>query len=296
MLRSQFLLHIGRRWLSSSPNWNAASIRQLRDLTGAPVMECKKALERCDGKLDAALGLLSSYAETVMRKKAQRSTRSGLIALEVAPDQRCGAMVEIRSETDFVHQLPVVQRVSQRGLELLLRGAVTNVQELLEALRDELREAVAKTDENLTVHRGIRLQVPDTFRDGRIYSYLHNHARVGVLVACSAPSPLGRQVAMHIAAMNPQYVSAADIEPSVYESLLPAEDEAFRAPRQLGAANASPPQRRSVKFEAFIAERCLLDQVLVTDSADERSRSRQRTVREAIGPEISVLAFERFAL
>ncbi|KAF6000539.1 hypothetical protein CCYA_CCYA19G4688 [Cyanidiococcus yangmingshanensis] len=295
IVRSVGLVHL-RRWLTNGPSWNATLVRQLRDLTGAPVVECKKALESCNGELDAAKALLISYGERIMQKKGQRSTNSGFIALAVSPDQRRGAMLELRSETDFVHQLPVVQRLGQRGLELLLNEGVVDHQNLIWKVQDELQSAITRTDENITIQRSVCLQIPDTCSSGRVYSYLHNHARVGVLLGLSAPSPCGRQVAMHIAAMRPQYVSSADIEPSVLRRIqLGSHTSASDARAEVNVQKPSKNESKA-RLETYFAEHCLLDQALITDAADERYRGQPRSIREALGPDVSVFAFERFAL
>jgi elongation factor Ts len=285
-----------KRWLSSVSGWNAALVRQLRDLTGAPVVECKRALESCGGELDAARDLLSSYGERIMQKKGQRSTNSGFVALALSTDLRRGAMLELRSETDFVHQLPVVQHLAKHGLELLLKDGVADHQYLLSAVRDDLQAAIAKTDENIAIQRSICLRIPETCSTGRVYAYLHNHARVGVLLGLSAPSPLGRQVAMHIAAMQPRYISAEDIEPSVLQRIERAPLIDANVANAAATSQGFPSRESNSKLHAYFAKHCLLDQLLITDTADERYHNQPRTVQQALGQAVAVIAFERFAL
>ena len=188
-------------------------VRQLRERTGAGMMECKKALVETQGNLDAAAELMRKQGLAKADKKATRVAAEGVIAIERAADGRSAAMVEVNCETDFVAR---EQDFLKFAAEVALTAVTANPADVdaLSALKlgtgetiDERRRAlVAKIGEKISVRRFIRLTT-----NGAQGAYLHG-TRIGVLVALEGgDAALAHDLAMHIAASNPRYLSTAEV-------------------------------------------------------------------------------------
>ena len=188
-------------------------VRQLRERTGVGMMECKKALVETQGNLDAAAELMRKQGLAKADKKATRVAAEGVIAIERAADGRSAAMVEVNCETDFVAR---EQDFLKFAAEVALSAVTANPADVdaLSALKlgtgetiDERRRAlVAKIGEKISVRRFIRLTT-----NGAQGAYLHG-TRIGVLVALEGgDTALAHDLAMHIAASNPRYLSTAEV-------------------------------------------------------------------------------------
>jgi elongation factor Ts len=191
----------------------AEAVKQLRERTGAGMMECKKALVETNGDLDAAAELMRKQGLAKADKKAARVAAEGVVALEKSTDGKTAAMVEINCETDFVARESDFQGFSSDVVKATL-GANPADLEALNALKlgsgetvDERRRAlIAKIGENISVRRHAILDTA-----GFLGTYRHG-TRIGVLVAIEGGSAeLAYDLAMHVAASNPDYLSAADV-------------------------------------------------------------------------------------
>jgi elongation factor Ts len=195
----------------------AEAVRQLRERTGAGMMECKKALVETNGNLDAAAELMRKQGLAKADKKAARIAAEGVIVIERSPDGRAAAMVEINCETDFVARQHDFQNFAADVARLTLAGRLVNLEALLaaelaagESVDTRRRALVAKIGENISVRRCVVLE-----SSGLLGAYVHG-TRIGVLVALEGGSPaLAHDVAMHIAASNPRYLSVAEVPPEV---------------------------------------------------------------------------------
>jgi elongation factor Ts len=193
-------------------NVTADSVKRLRERTGAGMMECKKALVESGGDLDAAAEIMRKTGLAKADKKATRITAEGAIAYAGSPDGRAGVLVEVNCETDFVaREADFVAFVDQVANAALAGGADT-VEAVLaresgDATLEERRRAlVARLGENISVRRLARLTAPTV-----LGSYLHG-TRIGALVALEGgDAALARDLAMHVAALNPGYVDATAI-------------------------------------------------------------------------------------
>jgi len=195
---------------------SAALVKELRERTGAGMMECKKALVETGGNIDAAIEMMRKSGQAKAAKKAGRTAAEGVVMINIADDGKRGVMVEINCETDFVAKdenfTAFANSVASRALE----SSVQDVDSLANLPTDEgsdtsiaeAREAlVAKIGENIQVRRLIR------FDDvgGQLFSYRHG-VRIGVVVELQGgDQALGKDVAMHIAASNPMCVSADQV-------------------------------------------------------------------------------------
>jgi elongation factor Ts len=283
-------------------NISAAMVKDLREKTGAGMMDCKAALAETGGDIEAAVDWLRKKGLSKAAKKAGRVAAEGLIAVESSG--HTAAIVEVNSETDFVARNDQFQAFAREAAKIALMGDGT-VQALEAAhfpgstttVRDRLQELVATIGENMTLRRVTKLQV----KQGVIASYVHNAVaeglgKIGVLVALESAgdvtqlSALGRQIAMHVAAMNPIAVDASGIDPQTVE----------RESAILREKNAGKPDNVLQKIvdsglKSFYKEVTLLEQGFV----HEPSKSIAQVLKEAegrAGGPIKLAGFVRYAL
>jgi elongation factor Ts len=190
----------------------AEEVRQLRERTGAGMMECKKALVETSGNLDAAAELMRKQGLAKADKKATRVAAEGVIAIARAADGKSAAMLEINCETDFVaREQEFVKFAAAVANEALAakQSDVTALGERVlhgETIDVRRRALIAKIGENISIRRATVLE-----SSGRLGSYVHG-TRIGVLIALEGgDEALARDLAMHVAAANPRYVSASDV-------------------------------------------------------------------------------------
>lgn len=196
---------------------SAEAVKQLRERTGAGMMECKKALVETRGDLDAAAELMRKQGLAKADKKAARIAAEGVIVIERAADGRAAAMVEVNCETDFVAREQDFRAFAQEVAARALAARSTSLEALLEARLasgetiDERRRAlVAKIGENIGVRRFVVLTAA-----GHLGAYVHG-TRIGALVAVEGgDDALARDLAMHVAASSPQYLTTADVPAEV---------------------------------------------------------------------------------
>ena len=195
----------------------AEAVRQLRERTGAGMMECKKALVTTAGDLDAAAELMRKQGLAKADKKAARVAAEGVIVVERSTDGRAAAMVELNCETDFVAREQDFRNFAADLARLTLAGRLVDVQALLaaelaagESVDERRRALVAKIGENISVRRTVVLET-----SGVLGAYVHG-TRIGALVALEGGSAaLAHDLAMQVAASNPRYISAAQVPPEV---------------------------------------------------------------------------------
>jgi len=196
-------------------NITAAMVKELREMSGAGMMDCKKALTECDGNIEAALDALKKSGAAKMEKKASRIAAEGIC--RVAVDGGKGVVAEVNSETDFVAKNEVfqefVQEVANTALASGLAGGKNgeDVETLLEGgLKDVIAEKTLKIGEKLSFRRFVKVEAD------AVVSYIHGGGKIGVLVAANGASDDAAKealanIAMQVAAMNPTYVSRAEI-------------------------------------------------------------------------------------
>ncbi|OOY42083.1 translation elongation factor Ts [Solemya velum gill symbiont] len=207
----------------------ASLVKELRERTGAGMMECKKALVETDGDIETAIENMRKSGQAKAAKKAGRIAAEGLIVFAASDDNKSAAMVEVNCETDFVAKDENFSSFANAVAERTLNSDVADVETLVDmplhdgeeatiaATRDAL---ISKIGENMSVRRFVRIN-----SSGGVYSYRHG-VRIGVLVDMEGgDAELGRDIAMHIAASNPVCVSADDVP----AEKLASEREIFRA-------------------------------------------------------------------
>ena len=281
----------------------AAQVKELREKSGAGMMDCKKALTETGGDLDAAVDWLRKAGIVAAAKKADRVAAEGLVA--IAASGTGGAIVEVNAETDFVSRNDLFQdfvtRVAKIALEnkgdlKAIKGASLSGNG---TVAEGLQQLIATIGENVELRRAAALEVPN----GVVASYVHNATapnlgRIGVLVALESDgdteklAALGRQLAMHVAATAPRWTDVGDVDPGVLErerNILSEQAKASGKPDEIIAKMVEGRLRK------FYEEVVLLDQIFVIDGENS-----VRKVVEAAGAEIgapvAVAGFVRFLL
>jgi elongation factor Ts len=242
-------------------NITADTVKQLRERTGAGMMECKKALVETKGDLDAAAELMRKSGLAKADKKAARVAAEGTVAVERAGNS--AVLVEVNCETDFVARSEEFQAYAREVARAALAHGPADVAALMQlkhgasALEDQRRALIAKIGENITVRRFVRVVSP-----GPLGSYIHG-ARIGSLVALQGgDESLARDLAMHVAAINPQYIDANAVPAAVLDKereILTDQTKAEKKPPEIIAKMVEGRLRK------YLAEVTLLGQPFVRD-------------------------------
>ncbi len=252
----------------------ASMVKELRERTGAGMMECKKALVETNGDIDAAIEFLRKSGQAKADKKAGRTAAEGRVVIKTSDDGRSAAIVEVNCETDFVANDDNFTRFADAVARLVLEKRPATLEELLAASLDggtveEVRRGlVAKIGENITVRRFQLLDV-----SGQLGQYLHGN-RIGVLVDLGGGSPeLAKDIAMHIAASKPVCVSADEVEPALIEK----EREIFRAQAEESGKPAEIVEKMVTgRINKFLKEITLLGQPFVKNPDETVEKLLQR--------------------
>jgi elongation factor Ts len=281
---------------------SAQMVKELRDLTGAGMMDCKSALAETKGDMQAAIDWLRKKGLSKAAKKAGRVAAEGLVGMLVQGSK--GVVVEVNSETDFVARNDLFQ-----GLVKMIADVALNVGVDIEKIKsakvgsisiaDAIAETIAKIGENMTLRRAAML----TVGKGAIGSYVHNSVseglgKIAVIVALESPGKadelvaIGRQIAMHVASANPQAVDPAGLDPAVVEREKNVLADKFK--QQGKPANVIDKIVES-GLKTFYKEACLLEQPFIFDD----KKSVGQALKEAegkVGGSIKVTGFVRYAL
>ena len=283
-------------------NVSATMVKELRDQTGAGMMDCKAALSETGGNLEAAVDWLRKKGLSKAAKKSGRVAAEGLVGVAVRATK--GILVEVNSETDFVARNDLFQGVVKMVADVAL-DAGANVDKILAAktggitINEAIADTIAKVGENMSLRRAAELSVGK----GTIGSYVHNAVsdglgRIGVLVALESTGKndelkaFGRMVAMHVASANPQA-----IEPSGLDAAAIEREKAVLSDKAKAQGKPANVIDKIVEsgLKTFYKEVCLLDQGFIFDD----KKSVALAVKEAeakAGAPIKIAGFVRFAL
>jgi elongation factor Ts len=242
-------------------NITADTVKQLRERTGAGMMECKKALVETQGNLDAAAELMRKSGLAKADKKATRVAAEGTVAVQRSAD--AAAMVEVNCETDFVARGDDFQEFAKAAAGAALEAAPSSLADLLNAphggatLDERRRALVAKIGENIAVRRFVRIAAA-----GPVGTYIHG-GRIGALVAIEGgDEALARDLAMHVAAVNPTYIDSTGVPADVLEkerSILTEQSKGEKKPPEIIAKMVEGRLRK------YLAEITLVGQPFVKD-------------------------------
>ena len=234
----------------------ASMVKELRERTGLPMMECKKALTEADGDIEKAIEDLRKASGLKAAKKAGRTAADGVVAAKVAEDGSYGVLVEVNSETDFVARDDNFKAFVEKVVDKAFAERQQDVAALMEGDLEAAREAlVQKIGENIGVRRIQIVEAPV------VGSYVHSNSRIASLVALSgAEVELARDVAMHVAAVNPQVNKPEDMPADVLEK----EKEIIKAqPDMEGKPAEIVEKMMGGRIKKFLKENSLVEQPFV---------------------------------
>jgi len=286
----------------------AAQVKELRDMTGAGMMDSKKALTENDGDMEAAVDWLRSKGIAKADKKAGRTAAEGLVGVVGAGNT--AAAVEVNSETDFVARnaafqemvseiAAVAKDVDATGQDVIAAVQAATVPSSGKSVEEHVKDKVATVGENMNARRAARL----TVGEGVVASYVHNAAapgmgKIGVLVALESAGDtakledLGRKIAMHVAATSPASLGVDDLDPALVER---EKSVLTEQARESGKPDAVIEKMIVGRMNKFYQEVCLMKQDFVMNP----DLSVEKAVAEAeadIGAPVKVVAFTRLAV
>jgi len=280
----------------------ASMVKDLREMTGAGMMDCKSALSETKGNMDEAVDLLRKKGLAKAAKKAGRVAAEGLVAVKVAGTK--GVVVEVNSETDFVARNDMFQGLVKMVAQVALEAG-SDIEKIKAAkagsvtVEHALADAVATIGENMTLRRAATLSVGK----GAIGSYVHNSVtdglgKIGVLVGLESSgkadelTALGRLVAMHVAASNPLAVEPSGLDPATVERERNVLADKFR---QQGKPENVIAKIVESGLKTFYKDVCLLEQPYVHDDKKTVAQALKEAEGKVGGP-IKVTGFVRFAV
>ena len=282
----------------------AALVKELREKTGAGMMDCKRALGESSGDLEAAVDWLRKKGLAAAAKKAGRIAAEGLVG--VATRGAVGAVVEVNCETDFVARNDIFQQFVRRVTELAMKvgddlgtlGA-TGFPSTGRTVAEELMHMIATLGENMALRRARRFEL----KEGAVHAYVHNAlapglGKIGVLVALESRAdaaklgPVAKQLAMHVAAAKPDYLDIASVDGAALERERNVLREQARAS---GKPEAIIEKMVEGRLRKFYEEVVLLEQTYVIDGETRVTKVLDAAAKE-LGAPVRVAGFVRFAL
>lgn len=276
----------------------AQMVKELREATGAGMMDCKKALTEAEGDMERAVDILREKGLSKAAKKADRVAAEGLVAIELNGDNTVASIVEVNSETDFVAKNNDFKVFVKDVAEMVKDASLNTVEELLKAIHKEgkelqtvLNDRIATIGEKLDVRRFEKID-----SKGKIAGYIHGGGKIGVLVELETDSndekvlALGKDLAMQIAAMNPKYISRDDVD----QEYLEHEKEVLTQQALNEGKPANIVEKMVIgRLNKELKEVCLVDQVFVKNS-ELTIGQLIKNVSKEVGSDIKVVKMVRF--
>ncbi|MGL5752228.1 MAG: translation elongation factor Ts [Paraclostridium sp.] len=276
----------------------AQMVKELREKTGAGMMDCKKALQEADANMDRAIDILREKGLSKAAKKADRVAAEGLVAIEMNADNTVASMVEVNSETDFVAKNEDFKIFVKDAAEMALATTNENVEGLLAethkegiALSEVLNNRVATIGEKLDLRRFAKIST-----NGQVAGYIHGGGKIGVLVELETEGrdaeiiTMGRDIAMQVAAMNPKYVSKDDVDQEYI-----AHETEILTQQALNEGKPANIVEKMIKgrLDKQLKEVCLVEQTFVKNP-DITIKQLIADVAKKVGAEIKVARVVRF--
>lgn len=276
----------------------AQMVKELREGTGAGMMDCKKALQEAEGNMERAVDILREKGLSKAAKKADRVAAEGLVTIEINADNTVAAMVEVNSETDFVAKNEDFKTFVKDAAVMALATESTDVAGLLAethaegiSLQDVLNNRTAKIGEKLDLRRFVKLTT-----EGQVAGYIHGGGKIGVLVEMKTDArdaeviTMGRDIAMQVAAMNPKYVSRNDVDADYI-----AHETEILTQQALNEGKPANIVEKMIKgrLEKQLKEVCLLEQPFVKNG-DLTIKQLVAETAKKVGSEIEVVNVVRF--
>ena len=284
----------------------AAMVKELRELTGAGMMDCKKALNETDGDKEKAIEFLREKGLAAIAKKANRIAAEGLVATVLSEDHKVGAIVEVNSETDFVAKNAEFQAyVARVAAQALATSAATIEEFMAEAWIDDasltveqaLSQKIAVIGEKLSIRRFEKITT-----DGVLTTYIHGGGKIGVIVELATDSTAeavlecGKNVAMQIAALKPEYTDRTEVSAEYIEH----EKSILLAQIQNDPKESQKPEKViegmiSGRINKMLKDICLVDQVYVKAEDGKQTVGKYvEAVAKEVGTAVAIKGFVRF--
>lgn len=284
----------------------AGMVKELREMTGAGMMDCKKALTETDGDFDKAVEFLREKGLATAQKKAGRIAAEGIVATTIKGDNKVAAIVEVNAETDFVAKNEVFQTYVKEVVEQATDTAAADIEafkaepwalDTSMTVQDKLAAMIAKIGENMNIRRFEKI----VSEDGIVVSYIHAGGKIGVLVEAQTDNNSDtvkealKNVAMQIAALNPKYVSTDEVPEDYKEH----EKEILMAQAKNDPKNANKPENIiekmiSGRLNKELKEVCLLEQEYVKAENKETVAKYLEMVSKEVGSTVALKRFIRF--
>ena len=282
----------------------AALVKELREMTGAGMMECKKALTEAEGDIDKAVDVLRTHGLAAAAKKAGRATNEGMVMALVSDNGQAGALVELNCETDFVGMNEKFHAYAEKIANAVIANQPADMVALKaseidgEKVEDVITDAIHTLGENIQLARFAYAGQPE----GAVTSYIHGGGKIGVLVEFKLGDTsfatnedfkkYGRDIAMQVAAASPVAATRESVDPAIIEH----EMSIYKAQ----AAESGKPENIQEKIatgrmEKFYKESCLTEQAFVKDP-DQSVNQYTAAVAKQLGTTIEIVNFTRFML
>ena len=282
----------------------AGMVKELREMTGAGMMECKKALTEAEGDIDKAVDVLRTHGLAAAAKKAGRATNEGMVMALVSEDGQAGALVELNCETDFVGMNEKFHAYAEKIATAVIANKPADMDALKaseiegEKVEDVVTDAIHTLGENIQLARFAYAGQPE----GAVASYIHGGGKIGVLVEFKLGDTsfatnedfkkYGRDIAMQVAAASPVAATRESVDPAIIEH----EMSIYKAQ----AAESGKPENIQEKIatgrmEKFYKESCLTEQAFVKDP-DQSVNQYTAAVAKQLGTTIEIVDFTRFML
>lgn len=285
---------------------SASMVKELRELTGAGMMDCKKALTNTDGDMDKAVDYLRENGLAKAEKKAGRIAAEGIVKTNISEDGKQAAIVEVNSETDFVAKNEKFQDFVGAVASQINASGAADIDAFMEeawaadtskTVKEELASMIATIGENMNIRRFEKVSC----ENGLVVDYIHAGGKIGVLIAAETDNTGAevteclKNIAMQIAAMNPKYLSSEDVSEEYKEK----EEEVLLAQAKNDPANAGKPDNIIEKMiigrlNKELKEVCLTEQVYVKAENKESVAKYVESVAKAAGCSIKLTKFVRF--
>ena len=279
----------------------AAMVKELRERTGAGMMDCKNVLVETDGDMEKAIDLLREKGLAKAAKKAGRIAAQGLVKLSFAEDGKTASVIEVNSETDFVAKNPEFVEFVEKCADIARTSKAQDV-EALKALPfgaegtvgEVLTAKIAKIGENMSIRRFVRFDRPGTVYVG----YIHNAGQIGVVAGFETEATLaeietmGKDVCMQICSMNPKFVDQSSVDPEYLES-----EKQILIQQALNEGKPANIVEKMVvgRLKKELQEVCLVNQKFVKDNELTIQKYTDKVAKE-LGGSIKVVDFVRYAL
>lgn len=282
---------------------SASMVKELRDMTGAGMMDCKKALSETDGDMDKAVEFLREKGLAAAEKKAGRIAAEGIVTTDVSEDSKIASIVEVNSETDFVAKNEKFRDYVAAVAAQAVKTKATNIEKFLEekwelepskTVKEELSTQISIIGENMIIRRFEKIEAGNDY----IASYIHGGGRIGVLVQIETDvynevvKEAAKNIAMQIAAINPKYITRDEIS----QEYIAHETEILKAQ----AKNENPDKPDNIiekmivgRLNKELKEVCLVDQIYVKDG-DLTVAKYLESVAKETGAPITVKKFVRY--